>query len=57
MIEMASWGGSDMKNLQFMLPQGISSRVFQSLTEMLPRIFKVSNPKNTKISFYLVICI
>jgi hypothetical protein len=48
MIEMASWGGSDMKNLQFMLPQGISSRVFQSLTEMLPRIFKVSNPKILK---------
>ncbi|XP_017775002.1 PREDICTED: protein C12orf4 [Nicrophorus vespilloides] len=44
MIEMASWGGSDLKNLQFMLPQGISSEVFQSLTEMLPRIFKVSNP-------------
>lgn len=21
MIEMASWGGSDLKNLQFMLPQ------------------------------------
>ncbi|RZB40390.1 C12orf4 -like [Asbolus verrucosus] len=40
MIEMASWGGSDLKNLQFMLPQGISSQVFQSLTEMLPRIFK-----------------
>ncbi|XP_044256776.1 protein C12orf4 homolog isoform X2 [Tribolium madens] len=48
MIEMASWGGSELKNLQFMLPQGISSRVFQSLTEMLPRIFKVSNPKILK---------
>lgn len=23
MIEMASWGGSDLKNLQFMLPQVI----------------------------------
>ncbi|XP_056630066.1 protein C12orf4 [Diorhabda sublineata] len=45
MIEMASWGGSDLKNLQFMVPQGISNQVFQSLTEMLPRIFKVSNPK------------
>ncbi|KAF5285284.1 hypothetical protein FQR65_LT13274 [Abscondita terminalis] len=44
MIEMASWGGSDLKNLQFMLPQGISSDVFQSLTTMLPSIFKVSNP-------------
>ncbi|KAJ8926905.1 hypothetical protein NQ314_020757 [Rhamnusium bicolor] len=48
MIEMASWGGSDLKNLQFMLPLGISNQVFQSLTEMLPRIFKVSNPKILK---------
>ncbi|CAG9822983.1 unnamed protein product [Phaedon cochleariae] len=48
MIEMASWGGSDLKNLQFMLPQGISNQVFHSLTEMLPRIFKVSNPKVLK---------
>ncbi|KAB0801496.1 hypothetical protein PPYR_05856 [Photinus pyralis] len=44
MIEMASWGGSDLKNLQFLLPKGISSDVFQSLTTMLPNIFKVSNP-------------
>ncbi|KAK9727711.1 hypothetical protein QE152_g19021 [Popillia japonica] len=50
MIEMASWGGSDLKNLQFMLPEGISSEVFQSLTEMLPRIFKVSNPLILKSS-------
>ncbi|XP_018578817.1 protein C12orf4 homolog [Anoplophora glabripennis] len=48
MIEMASCGGSDLKNLQFMLPQGISNQVFQSMTEMLPRIFKVSNPKILK---------
>ncbi|ENN76845.1 hypothetical protein D910_11941, partial [Dendroctonus ponderosae] len=40
MIEMASWGGSELKNLQFMLPEGISSGVFTSMTEMLPRIFK-----------------
>ncbi|KAF2878983.1 hypothetical protein ILUMI_27193 [Ignelater luminosus] len=50
MIEMASWGGSDLKNLQFLLPQGISSDVFQSLTGMLPSIFKVSNPLILKSS-------
>ncbi|XP_025834929.1 protein C12orf4 homolog isoform X2 [Agrilus planipennis] len=44
MIEMASWGGSDLKNLQFLLPRGLSHEVFQSLTAMLPSIFKVSNP-------------
>ncbi|KAL1492654.1 hypothetical protein ABEB36_010880 [Hypothenemus hampei] len=48
MIEMASWGGSELKNLQFMLPQGISNTVFTSMTEMLPRIFKMSNPKVLK---------
>ncbi|XP_050315121.1 protein C12orf4 homolog [Anthonomus grandis grandis] len=48
MIEMASWGGSELKNLQFMLPEGISHAVFTSMTEMLPRIFKVCNPKILK---------
>ncbi|CAG9767997.1 unnamed protein product [Ceutorhynchus assimilis] len=48
MIEMASWGGSELKNLQFMLPEGISNGVFTSMTEMLPRIFKVCNPKILK---------
>lgn len=48
MIEMASWGGSELKNLQFMLPEGISQAVFSSMTEMLPRIFKVCNPKILK---------
>ncbi|KAK4871504.1 hypothetical protein RN001_015628 [Aquatica leii] len=53
MIEMASWGGSDLKNLQFLLPQGISSDVFQSLTTMLPSIFKVSNPLILKTSAHI----
>lgn len=44
MIEMASCGGSDLKNLQFLLPQNISNSVFQSLAGMLPNIFKLSNP-------------
>ncbi|XP_030748676.1 protein C12orf4 homolog [Sitophilus oryzae] len=48
MIEMASWGGSELKNLQFMLPDDISQAVFTSMTEMLPRIFKVCNPKILK---------
>ncbi|XP_039289282.1 protein C12orf4 homolog [Nilaparvata lugens] len=44
MIEMASWGGSDLKNLQFLVPKGISEDVFASLATMLPSIFRVSNP-------------
>ncbi|GLV42953.1 uncharacterized protein CBL_20509 [Carabus blaptoides fortunei] len=50
MIEMASWGGSDLKNLQFLLPQSISDDVFMSLTAMLPNIFKLSNPLVLKSS-------
>lgn len=44
MIEMASWGGSELKNLQFLVPKGISEEVFSILATMLPSIFRVSNP-------------
>ncbi|CAL8080827.1 unnamed protein product [Orchesella dallaii] len=44
MIEMSSWGGSDMKNVQFLAPQDISEDVFNNLASMLPNIFRVSNP-------------
>ncbi|XP_054271407.1 protein C12orf4 homolog [Macrosteles quadrilineatus] len=50
MIEMASWGGSDLKNLQFLVPKGISEDVFASLAAMLPSIFRVSNPLVFKMS-------
>ncbi|XP_065214139.1 protein C12orf4 homolog [Planococcus citri] len=50
MIEMASWGGSDLKNLQFLVPKGISEEVFGSLATMLPSIFRVSNPLVFKVS-------
>ncbi|KAK7603268.1 hypothetical protein V9T40_003267 [Parthenolecanium corni] len=50
MIEMASWGGSDLKNLQFLVPKGISEEVFASLATMLPSIFRVSNPLVFKAS-------
>lgn len=44
MIEMASWGGSEIKNLQLLLPQGLSEEIFTSLASMLPCIFRLSNP-------------
>ncbi|KAK7873103.1 hypothetical protein R5R35_006334 [Gryllus longicercus] len=50
MIEMASWGGSELKNLQFLVPKGISEEVFQTLATMLPSIFRVSNPLVLKVS-------
>lgn len=50
MIEMTSWGGSDLKNLQFLVPKGISEEVFSSLASMLPSIFRISNPLVFKAS-------
>ncbi|XP_049783530.1 protein C12orf4 homolog isoform X1 [Schistocerca nitens] len=50
MIEMASWGGSELKNLQFLVPKGISEEVFGTLATMLPSIFRVSNPLVFKVS-------
>ncbi|KAL1110230.1 hypothetical protein AAG570_008307, partial [Ranatra chinensis] len=44
MIEMASWGGSELKNLQLLVPMGISEEIFSALATMLPSIFRVSNP-------------
>ncbi|XP_021927005.1 protein C12orf4 homolog isoform X2 [Zootermopsis nevadensis] len=50
MIETASWGGSELKNLQFLVPKGISEEVFGTLATMLPSIFRVSNPLVFKAS-------
>ncbi|BES90867.1 Uncharacterized conserved protein (DUF2362) [Nesidiocoris tenuis] len=44
MIEMASWGGSELKNLQFLVPTGIHEDIFSALVAMVPSIFRVSNP-------------
>ncbi|XP_065346779.1 protein C12orf4 [Cloeon dipterum] len=44
MIETASWGGSELKTIQFVLPKGISENLFKSLCTMLSSIFRVSNP-------------
>ncbi|KAF4517329.1 hypothetical protein B566_EDAN007281 [Ephemera danica] len=48
MIETASWGGSELKTLQFILPKGISEDLFGNLATMLPSIFRVANPLKFK---------
>ncbi|KAK3882668.1 hypothetical protein Pcinc_012964 [Petrolisthes cinctipes] len=50
MMEMTSWGGAEMKNMQFLVPRGISEDLFQHLASMLPNIFRVSNPLVVKSS-------
>ncbi|XP_059087008.1 protein C12orf4 homolog [Tigriopus californicus] len=44
MMEVASWGGSELKTLQFLVPQDIDPDVFHRLTSMLASIFRTSNP-------------
>jgi len=44
MMEMGGWGGTEIKTLQFLLPQDIDQDVFARLTSMLSSIFRVSNP-------------
>lgn len=44
MIEMASWGGSENRIVQFLVPKGISDDLFSNLSSMLPSIFRPSNP-------------
>jgi len=44
MMEVASWGGSEIKTLQFAVPAAIDADVFARLTSMLATIFRTSNP-------------
>jgi len=44
MMEMAGWGGTEVKTLQFLLPADIHQDVFMKLTGLLSSIFRVSNP-------------
>ncbi|KAG8177634.1 hypothetical protein JTE90_019661 [Oedothorax gibbosus] len=44
MIEMASLVGDETRTVQFLVPKGISEELFSSLSNLLPAIFRVSNP-------------
>ncbi|XP_035674348.1 protein C12orf4 homolog [Branchiostoma floridae] len=44
MMEMASWGGTESRTIQFMVPEGISDEMFHQFSNMLPQIFRVSTP-------------
>ena len=44
LMEVASWGGSEIKTLQFLVPKDINNDVFSKLSLMLPTIFRTSNP-------------
>lgn len=45
MIESASWGGSELSNLQLVLPRDITEELFGILAGMVPQVFRLANPK------------
>ena len=42
--QVSSWGGSEIKTVQFLVPRDIDPEVFARLTSMLTGIFRTSNP-------------
>ena len=44
LMENSSWGGSEIRTLQFLIPPDVSPDVFSKLSLMLPTIFRTSNP-------------
>ncbi|KAL3877610.1 hypothetical protein ACJMK2_035304 [Sinanodonta woodiana] len=50
MMEMASYGSQESRTLQFLVPYGISEELFANISNMLPTIFRLSNPVVVKSS-------
>ncbi|XP_014665687.1 PREDICTED: protein C12orf4-like [Priapulus caudatus] len=50
MIESTSWGGTETSTLQFLVPKEISDEAFVSFSQMLPQVFRVSNPLRLKVT-------
>ncbi|KAK3090690.1 hypothetical protein FSP39_013761 [Pinctada imbricata] len=44
MMEMATYGGHKSRNIQFLVPLGISEEMFSGISSMLTTIFRLSNP-------------
>ncbi|XP_041378734.1 protein C12orf4 homolog [Gigantopelta aegis] len=44
MIEMATYSSQVSKTIQFLVPTGLSEDMFHTLSNMLPSIFRLSNP-------------
>ncbi|KAK6170121.1 hypothetical protein SNE40_018593 [Patella caerulea] len=44
MIEMATYGAQESRTIQFLVPRGLSEDMFMNISNMLPTIFRLSNP-------------
>lgn len=50
MMELATWGGQQSRTINFLVPKGLSDETFASISNMLPCIFRMSNPVVVKSS-------
>lgn len=48
MLEAAGWGGAEVRTLNFAVPPNTAPQVFASLANLLPSIFRISNPVKFK---------
>ncbi|KAJ0170965.1 hypothetical protein K1T71_013737 [Dendrolimus kikuchii] len=48
MLEAAGWGGAEVRTLHFAVPPNTAPQVFASLANLLPSIFRISNPVKFK---------
>uniref|UniRef100_A0A2C9JQK1 Uncharacterized protein n=1 Tax=Biomphalaria glabrata TaxID=6526 RepID=A0A2C9JQK1_BIOGL len=44
MIEMATYSSQESKTIQFLVPRGLSEELFHQISNMIPTIFRLSNP-------------
>lgn len=44
MIEMATYSSQESKTIQFLVPWGLSEELFHQISNMIPTIFRLSNP-------------
>ncbi|KAL0860747.1 hypothetical protein ABMA27_009297 [Loxostege sticticalis] len=47
-LEAAGWGGAEPRTLHFCVPPAVAPDLFQALANLLPTIFRISNPVKVK---------
>ncbi|GFO41789.1 protein c12orf4 homolog [Plakobranchus ocellatus] len=50
MIEMATYSSQESRTIQFLVPRGLSEEMFYQISNMIPSIFRLSNPLVVKSS-------
>ncbi|XP_005104405.1 protein C12orf4 homolog [Aplysia californica] len=50
MIEMATYSSQESRTIQFLVPSGLSEELFHQISNMIPTIFRLSNPLVVKSS-------